>query len=63
MFNQYMRDFMEDNPTQSLENVRKYWLLKKQRPMKNGFVKYQKSDLNLQKKVALNRIMRSKSQI
>ena len=50
MFNQYMRDFMEDNPTQSLENVRKYWLLKKQRPMKNGFVKYEKSDLILGEK-------------
>lgn len=47
MFNQYTRDFMEDNPRQSLKNVRKFWLLKKQLPMKNGFVKYEKSDLKL----------------
>ncbi len=47
MFNQYTRDFMEDNPKQSLKNVRKYWLLKKQLPTKNGFVKYEKSDLEL----------------
>ena len=50
MFNQYMRDFMEDNPNQSLESVRKFWMLKKRRPMKNGFVKYDKSDLLLGEK-------------
>lgn len=38
---------MEDNPKESIENVRKFWLLKKQLPTKNGFVKYEKSDLKL----------------
>jgi len=47
MFNQYTRDFMKDNPNEKIKNVRKYWLLKKQLPTKNGFVKYEKSDLEL----------------
>lgn len=47
MFNQYTRDFMKDNPNESLQNARKFWLLKKQLPTKNGFVKYEKSDLEL----------------
>ena len=50
MFNQYTRDFMKDNPEQSLKNVRKYWLLKKQLPTNTGFVKYEKSDLKLGEK-------------
>jgi hypothetical protein len=48
MFNQYTRDFMEDNPNEKIKNVRKYWFLKKQLPTKNGFVKYEKSDLELE---------------
>lgn len=50
MLAQYIRDFMKDNPDQSLENARMCWLLKKQLPMKNGFVTYEKSDLNIREK-------------
>ena len=48
MFNQYTRDFIKDNPGESLANVRKYWFLKKQLPTKNGFVKYERSDLQFE---------------
>jgi len=47
MYNQYMRDFMEDNPERDLKSVRAFWLLKKQLPTKDGFVRYEKSDLDL----------------
>lgn len=47
MFNQYVRDFMEDNPEETLKNARKYWLLKRQLPTKDGFVRYEQSDLTL----------------
>lgn len=50
MFNQYTRDFLQDNPNESIKNVRKFWLLKKQLPMSNGFVKYERSDLKLVEK-------------
>ena len=49
MFNQYVRDFMKDNPCTSLNTARKFWLIKKQMPTKNGFVKYEKSDFKLLK--------------
>ncbi len=48
MFNQYTRDFLKDNPEMNIKSVRKYWMLKKQLPTKNGFVRYEKSDLNLE---------------
>ncbi len=47
MYSQYIRDFLEDNPNYTIKDVKKYWLLKKQLPMKNGLVKYEKSDLEL----------------
>ena len=47
MFNQYIRDFIEDNPGQVLKNARKFWLLKKQLPTEDGFVRYERSDLKL----------------
>ncbi len=47
MFNQYTRDFIKDNPKESIKTVRKYWILKKQLPTKDGFVRYEKSDLEL----------------
>lgn len=50
MFNQYTRDFLKDNPESNLKEVRKFWSLKKQLPTKDGFVRYEKSDLNLEEK-------------
>lgn len=47
MYAQYIRDFFDNNPKASLKEVKRIWLLKKQLPMKNGFVKYEKSDLDL----------------
>ncbi|MEO1435214.1 MAG: DUF6434 domain-containing protein [Bacteroidota bacterium] len=47
MYSQYTRDFLEDNPGQTIKDAKKYWLLKKERPMKNGFVRYEKGDLDL----------------
>ncbi len=47
MLNQYVRDFLDDNPTSSFELAKKAWSLKRKLPMKNGFVKYEKSDLEL----------------
>ena len=47
MYSQYIRDFLDDNPNYTFKDVKKYWLLKKEFPMKNGLVKYEKSDLKL----------------
>ncbi len=47
MYNQYTRDFLQDNPNKTIKDARKYWLMKKLLPTKNGFVKYEKSDLTL----------------
>ena len=48
MFNQYTRDFMKDNPNESLHRLRRCWLLKKNMPTRDGFVRYEKSDLELE---------------
>ncbi|MEL6863971.1 MAG: DUF6434 domain-containing protein [Bacteroidota bacterium] len=47
MYSQYIRDFAEDNPGKTIKEVRKYWLLKKEQPMENGFVRYHPDDLKL----------------
>ncbi len=47
MMNQYLRDFSDDNPQLSSDIARKCWHLKRRLPMKNGFVRYEKSDLKL----------------
>ncbi len=47
MFSQYIRDFLEENPSYTLSEVKKYWLLKKDMPTKDGFVVYERSDLSL----------------
>jgi len=47
MFNKYTRDFLQDNEGMSFESARKFWLLKKKLPAKNGFVIYESSDLLL----------------
>ena len=47
MYNQYMRDFLDDNPTLSFKDAQYFWSLKKQLPAENGFVKYAPSDLRL----------------
>lgn len=47
MLNQYVRDFLDDNPASSFGVAKKAWSLKRKLPMKDGFVKYEKSDLSL----------------
>lgn len=47
MYNQYTRDFMEDNPGMTIRDAKKYWLLKRQLPTETGFVRYDPKDLNL----------------
>lgn len=46
-FNQYTRDFLADNPTMGLEEVRKYWALKRARPSETGRHVYDPDDLKL----------------
>ncbi|MBP2833999.1 hypothetical protein J8281_17520 [Aquimarina sp. U1-2] len=48
MFNQYIRDFLDDNKGASLRTAKTYWMLKKQLPTQDGFVIYERSDLQLQ---------------
>ncbi len=47
MFNQYTRDFLDAYPEKTLKEARKYWLIKKALPMDNGFVRFEKTDLDL----------------
>ena len=47
MMSQYVRDFLEDNPEATFKDAIEFWKLKKQQPMKDGFVKYLPSDLDL----------------
>lgn len=47
MYNQYMRDFLDDNPGFTFKEVKAYWLLKKGQPSENGYIKYHKDDLKL----------------
>ena len=47
MYSQYIRDFLDDNPTFTFKDVKKYWLLKKELPTADGFIRYEKSDLSL----------------
>ena len=49
MYSQYIRDFLDDNPHLKLKDVKIYWLLKKQMPTHDGFIRYEKSDLKLKK--------------
>lgn len=44
-YNQYLRDFTDDNPNCSLMQAKRCWEHKKKLPLKNGTVKYEKSDL------------------
>ncbi len=47
MYNQYMRDFLDDNVELGFREAKKYWVLKKRLPVVNGFVKYEAEDLML----------------
>lgn len=47
MFNQYIRDFLDDNPGNTFKAAKQYWDLKKQLPAKEGFVRYEAGDLKL----------------
>lgn len=46
-FNQYTRDFLDDNPELGMEDVRRIWALKIQMPSETGYHIYEKSDLKL----------------
>ncbi len=46
-FNQYTRDFLKDNPHGSMDDVRRIWALKIQRPSPTGRHIYVRSDLDL----------------
>ena len=46
-FNQYTRDFLDDNPNLGMAQVRRYWELKRALPTKNGRHVYEASDLKL----------------
>ncbi|MEM9325784.1 MAG: DUF6434 domain-containing protein [Bacteroidota bacterium] len=47
MYNQYTRDFLDDNPGSGLALARSHWDKKKRLPAPGGFVKYERSDLEL----------------
>jgi len=49
MYNQYTRDFLDDNPKLKPGDARYFWLLKKQLPTEDGFIRYDRSDLELRK--------------
>lgn len=44
-YNQYIRDFFDDNPGKTIEDARHFWKLKRRLPL--GRHKYERSDLNL----------------
>ncbi|MEM1237225.1 MAG: DUF6434 domain-containing protein [Pseudomonadota bacterium] len=46
-FNQYTRDFLDDNPEMGMAEVRKYWALKIALPSDSGRHVYDRSDLDL----------------
>lgn len=46
-FNQYTRDFLEDNQNSSMTDVRRIWALKIQRPSADGRHVYERADLAL----------------
>jgi len=47
MYSQYIRDFSEDNPGATIQEIKQYWLLKRSLPTETGFIKYHPSDLSL----------------
>ena len=46
-FNQYTRDFLADNPELGMDDVRKYWALKRNLPSESGRQVYERTDLDL----------------
>ncbi|MEO0487153.1 MAG: DUF6434 domain-containing protein [Pseudomonadota bacterium] len=46
-FNQYTRDFLDDNPELGMAEVRKFWALKRALPSEDGRHVYERSDLEL----------------
>ena len=47
MYNQYLRDIMDDNPGLSAAQARTCWEHKKQLPTEDGFIRYEATDLNI----------------
>ena len=47
-FNQYTRDFLAENPTMGMQDVRRIWALKIQRPSSDGRHRYSPDDLKLE---------------
>lgn len=48
MYCQYIRDFLADNKGKQFSDAKRFWDVKKQLPSKDGLVRYQKNDLNLE---------------
>ena len=46
-FNQYTRDFLEDNPDMGMADVRRFWALKRAQSSSTGRHVYERSDLKL----------------
>lgn len=46
-FNQYTRDFLADNPQMGMEDVRRFWALKRALPSDDGRHRYDPTDLDL----------------
>lgn len=46
-FNQYTRDFLDDNPDMGMDDVRHFWALKRALPSEDGRHRYHRSDLDL----------------
>ena len=46
-FNQYTRDFLADNPELGMDEVRRFWALKRALPSEDGRHVYARSDLQL----------------
>ncbi|MFK7834955.1 MAG: DUF6434 domain-containing protein [Sulfitobacter sp.] len=46
-FNQYTRDFLDDNPQMGMKDVRHFWALKRALPSEDGRHRYAPTDLTL----------------
>ena len=47
MYNQFIRDFMDDNNGKSLSDAIELWKLKKKKMTEAGFIRYEPSDRSL----------------
>lgn len=47
MFNQYTRDFLDENPELGMAAVRHSWAKRREMPAPGGFIRYQPTDVDL----------------